>query len=112
MRRMERKLATGLARNTIPTVLTAPAGHKYEILTVAISPGAGAAPTIYILVTAAGLNQGIIINKTTPENGVLCERFNALLIDEGDIFNLGVVGAGTAPWTYHVTYMDVDFTDG
>lgn len=109
MRRMERKAENSKAGNVPVTMLTVPAGHKYELLTLALSPTLAGNSDFYGSAVTAGWYYGLWSPKAVPQWDTALLDVNTVCLDEGDVL-IGICArAGASAWDYYLTYMDVDF---
>lgn len=109
-RRMERTVVTDLLANTTVTLLTCPAGHKYELVdsfaTNQATPGRLLGLT---LVTAgAELDIGVFVVTTIAGQQTIHESYEGVVLYEGDKLDASnFLVASTSRWM--LTYIDVDF---
>lgn len=106
---MERVYRAVMPANSVQPVLSVPAGHKYELLHMSIFVGTGTGIQLLLTAAAAGNSMGVRYQPATPLTVTLFD-WNAFCLDEGDALTLFIGKVTGGSGSYHLTYMDVDFS--
>lgn len=110
-RSLEHGEGVGLASNAYVTLLTCPAGHKYEVLQAAcflLTPGAD--NTVAYLDNAAGQRRLFEWKRTQAGSRWFAFTWPAMVLYPTEALTIYVTPVSGSPtWQCQYTYVDVDY---
>lgn len=108
MRRLERQ-DLGAPANTITTLLTVPAAHKFEIVTLGLGSAGTHAHQILLAYGVGGtITQFFDEVRTVVGQYAVARNYEAVVIGPGeDLIIFAIDGAGTEAVSCNVHYVDV-----
>lgn len=99
-----------MANNTVTTLLTVPAGKKFEVTVVSLNQLGGVAYWMQLLWLPSGGSSHYIETFRLPSTeNAWCARFNAIVLNVGDkLLARGIAASGSGAIEWYVAYVEVD----